>query len=407
MDIAVFSIVSDLHDPRIVEAVTHETLSALSVECDFMGDDFQSYGTHDLDIIMVCTGGTEGVFKRLLPMLREKSQRPFYLLASNKNNSLPASMEILSYLHAIGLPGEILHGQPTYISLRIKQLLRVSKALQRLRHTHLAVIGQPSDWLIASHADYALVREKWGIELLDIPMSELITMVNAMPTENPSLTSENQAVQDALPGAQRIYTALKKLIEKHQLDGFTLRCFDLLDTVQNTGCLALAKLNAEGFVAGCEGDVPTMLTMMMTRALLGYSGFQANPASVNVETGEILFAHCTIPLDMVQRYELDTHYESGIGVGIRGYMEKGAVTIFKLAGDLSRSFVAEGELIRNQSEPNLCRTQQVIRLSHIEDAQYFLMQPIGNHHVVISGHVAAEIKEVLKVRMNWCSESCR
>lgn len=396
MSIAVFSIVSELHDPKAVEQITSETLSALSVEYEFMGGDFQTYGSHDLDIIMVCTGGTEGVFKRLLPTLREKSQRLFCLLASNKSNALPASMEILSYLHINGLQGEILHGQPSYISLRIKQLLRVQKAVQRLRQTRLAVIGQPSDWLIASQTDYALVREKLGVELVDIPMSELITLVNALPAEKPSLSACNSAVQEALPEAQRIYTALKMLVEKYKLDGFTLRCFDLLDAVHNTGCLALAKLNADGYVAGCEGDVPTMLTMMVARALFGCSGFQANPASVDVETGEILFAHCTISLDMVQRFELDTHYESGIGVGIRGYMPEGPVTVFKLAGDLSRCFVAEGKLIRNQSEPDLCRTQQVIRLSHVEDAQYFLKNPIGNHHVVVSGHMAMEIVEILR-----------
>lgn len=353
MSIAVFSIVSELHDPRVVEAVTREALSALSVEYKFMGDDF-------------------------------------------KSNALPASMEILSFLREFGLEGEILHGQPSYISLRINQLVRVQKAVRRLQKSRLAVIGQPSDWLIASHADYALVREKLGVELIDIPMSELIALINAQPTETPSLTVDNPSVQSALPGAQRIYAALKTLLEKYQLDGFTLRCFDLLDEVHNTGCLALAKLNAEGYVAGCEGDVPTMLTVMVARALFGCSGFQANPASVNVETGEILFAHCTIPLDMVQRYELDTHYESGIGVGIRGYMQEGPVTVFKLSGDLSRFFVAEGELIRNQSEPDLCRTQQVVRLSHIEDAQYFLKEPIGNHHVVVPGHLASEIAEVMR-----------
>ena len=393
MNIAIFSIVSELHDPQAVEAVTHETLSALSVDYIFCGDDFQSYGSHDLDIIMVCTGGTEGVFKRLLPMLRKKSQRPFYLLASNKSNALPASMEILSYLQINGLQGEILHGQAPYISSRIIMLLQVSQAMQRLSQARLAVIGQPSDWLIASHADYALVCKKLGVKLLDVPMSELIALVNASPMEEPSLTADNPSVQEALPGAQCIYSALKSLVEKYQLDGFTLRCFDLLDAVHNTGCLALAKLNAEGYVAGCEGDVPTMLTMMVARVLFGCSGFQANPASVNVETGEILFAHCTIPLNMVHRYELDTHYESGIGVGIRGYMQEGSVTVFKLSGDLSRSFVAEGELIRNQSKPDLCRTQQVIRLANAADAQYFLQNPIGNHHVVIPGHVKDVIGE--------------
>ena len=100
----------------------------------------------------------------------------------------------------------------------------------------------------------------------------------------------------------------------------------------------------------------------------------------------MLFAHCTIPLDMVEDYEFDTHFESGIGVGIRGYMKEGPVTIFKLAGDLSRYFVAEGTLVRNQAKPDLCRTQQVIQLSDKSQTAYFLTSPIGNHHIILPGH---------------------
>jgi L-fucose isomerase-like protein len=144
-------------------------------------------------------------------------------------------------------------------------------------------------------------------------------------------------------------------------------------------------LNAEGVVAGCEGDVPAMLTMAITHALLDVSGFQANPSQINPETGEMLFAHCTIPLNMVERYELDTHFESGIGVGIRGFMNLGPVTVFKVSGDLKRSFIAEGELVRNQAKPDLCRTQQVIQLTDNLQAHYFLTQPIGNHHIITPG----------------------
>jgi L-fucose isomerase-like protein len=186
--------------------------------------------------------------------------------------------------------------------------------------------------------------------------------------------------------ANRIYGALQTIVDQNNLQGFTLRCFDLLTTVQNTGCMALARLNAEGIVAGCEGDVPAMLSMMIVQSLLGVSGFQANPASINPETGEMLFAHCTIPFNMVERYELDSHFESGIGVGIRGYMKEEPVTIFKVSGDLSRSFIAEGELVRNQAKPDLCRTQQVIQLANKHLTNYFLTHPIGNHHIILPGH---------------------
>ena len=111
--------------------------------------------------------------------------------------------------------------------------------------------------------------------------------------------------------------------------------------MKNTGCIALAQLNADGYVAGCEGDVPAMLSMYIGRSLLGVSGFQANPSRIDPQTGEILFAHCTVPFDMVSRYAFDTHFESGIGVGVRGHIPEGPVTVFKVSGDLSRRFVAE------------------------------------------------------------------
>jgi L-fucose isomerase-like protein len=95
---------------------------------------------------------------------------------------------------------------------------------------------------------------------------------------------------------------------------------------------------------------------------------------------------------MVERYELDTHFESGIGTGIRGFMKPGPVTIFKVSGDLSRRFIAEGELIENQSKPDLCRTQQLIRLSDKSQTSYFLTNPIGNHHIILPGH----LKELLE-----------
>ena len=369
--VQIFTLTSELHDEQAVNAVTKDFLESIGMESELKGNDYADYGKDGLNLVYVRTGGTEGIFLRLLPDLLKKSNRPFYLLTSGKSNSLAASMEILSYLRQHDLKGEIIHGSTDYIAQRIQLLAKVEEVHSRLRGVRLGIIGKPSDWLISSHADKGRVKERLGIELIDIPMQEL---------------------QDAVKAKGDIYEALKVVISQYQLDGFTLRCFDLLTTVKDTGCMPLARLNAEGYVAGCEGDVPAMLSMMITRALTGVSGFQANLASINPETGELLFAHCTIPLDMVERYELDTHYESGIGTGIRGYMKPGAVTIFKVAGDLSRCFIAEGELVESLAKPNLCRTQQVIRLNDKQQAAYFLTNPIGNHHIIMPSH----LKELLE-----------
>lgn len=376
MSIAIYTLTSELHDEQAVTAATKEFLESLGIDYELKGDDYTDYGSHSLSLIYVRTGGTEGIFRRLLPQLQGKNQRLFYLLTSGKSNSLAASMEILSYLQQHDIKGEIIHGNPTYIARRIRLKEKTEQAIRQLNGMRLGIIGKPSDWLISSHADQKMVKRRLGIEQTDIPMRELLETV------------EKQTNGD-------IYEALKAIIGKYGLQGFTLRCFDLLTTVKNTGCMPLAKLNSEGYVAGCEGDVPAMLSMVITRALTGVSGFMANPAHINPETGEMLFAHCTIPLDMVERYETDTHFESGIGVAIRGYMKEGPVTIFKVAGDLSRCFVAEGSLIENQSKPDLCRTQQLIRLSDKTQASYFLTNPIGNHHIIMPGHQKELIQSLL------------
>ena len=377
MSIAVYSLTSQLHDEQAVSATTKEFLSSLGVGYLWRGNNFSDYGSHVANLIFVRTGGTEGIFRQLLPQLTAQSQRPFFLLTSGKSNSLAASMEILSFLRQNGMSGEIIHGSADYIRRRIVVLEKVGQVLHDLQGCRLGVIGQPSDWLIASLADPERVNRRLGISLIDIPMADLLHEIKAKDAEG-------------------IYAALQVLLERHQLKGFTIRCFDLLTSVRNTGCLALARLNAEGYVAGCEGDVPAMLSMMIGRAVTGVSGFQANPARIDPETGEMLFAHCTIPLNMVERYELDTHFESGIGVGIRGFMHEGPVTIFKVAGDLSRFFTAEGQLLRSEAKPDLCRTQQVIQLHHPDQASYFLTRPIGNHHIIFPGHHQAVLNEIMQ-----------
>ena len=55
--------------------------------------------------------------------------------------------------------------------------------------------------------------------------------------------------------------------------------------------------------------------------------------------------------------------------------------------------------MRNEAKPNLCRTQQVIRLDnpHLLSS-YFLTNPIGNHHIIMPGHQQQVLEEILKIK---------
>ena len=370
MKILIHTLVSPLHDPVATGRVAEEFLAGIQRHCGSelvnCGSDFSSYGEGDLSLVYVVTGGTEGLFLEALPQI----QGHVHILTSGKSNSLAASMEILSYLKQVGRSGEIIHGDPEQIAHRVEVLTRILSARRSLKGGRLGVIGEPSDWLIASAPDEDALQRKLGISLVRIPIAELIAKLEGIS-------------RDSQKGAEEIYLALKDMVAQYNLQGVTLRCFDLLGPICNTGCLALAKLNAEGIPASCEGDIPALVTMAVGNALTGQCGFQANPARINPATGEYLFAHCTVPLNMVRSYEYDTHFESGLGVAIRGVLPEGNATIFKLSGDLSRSFVAPAQLLRNQAEPGLCRTQVVLRAEGC--AEYFLNGPIGNHHIIFCG----------------------
>ena len=398
--ISIYTITSGLHDEAAVRSLSDAFLGGIFPDggYDFKGDCFDDFGEADLNMIYVRTGGAEGIFEELLPKLLETGVSYFTLLTSGTSNSLAASLEILSYLKQKGLRGEVLHGSAEYIRGRISQLEKIAQARIRLYGSTVGVIGQPSDWLISSVYDEGTILQKLGVLVKDIPMEDLLAEFDRQkarevdPGTDLPLAVPAPEVRKAVPDAIRIYNSLKTIVEAYDLGALTLRCFDLLGTVHNTGCYALAKLNSEGIPSSCEGDVPALLSMMVAQALTGCTGFQANPARIDVQTGEMLFAHCTIPFSMVDEFNYDTHFESGIGVGIHGHFPEGPVTVFKLSGTLDRAFIAEGELFRNQYEQNLCRTQVWLRLSPA-DARYFLTDPIGNHHIIIPGHCGDLLRE--------------
>ena len=399
MKVNLYTLTSPLHDEAAVNAASASFLAAiedvLEYRFEFHGSDFSTYGTGDLSLIYVRTGGTEGLFQEIYDRL----EGPVLLLTSGKGNSLAASMEILSFLNQQGRSGEIIHGNIDYIAQRISILAKVAAARKEIRGARLGVIGQPSDWLISSAADPSALADKLGISLVDIPISELVDEYHKASSCCETLAAVRAKFDASAPksldyyseGAFKIYVALKVLVERYGLTGMTLRCFDLLDSLHNTGCLALAILNAEGIPAGCEGDVPALVSMMVGNALTGISGFQANPSRIDPEAGEILFAHCTIPLNMVSDYTFNTHFESGIGIAISGNIPAGDATIFKLSGDLARSFCCETELLRCQSVASLCRTQAVLKIKGTAAErtavckEYFLKTPVGNHHIIFPG----------------------
>ena len=73
-------------------------------------------------------------------------------------------------------------------------------------------------------------------------------------------------------------------MKKYDLNALSLKCFDILEKLKTTGCYALSKLNDEGIIAGCEGDIVSAVTMLWVYKLTGILPWMANPTNINLES---------------------------------------------------------------------------------------------------------------------------
>ena len=351
--------------------------------------ELSEYLEDDFALLYVASGGSEGYFLEVFERLREKK---CYILTSGESNSLAASMEILSFLRMHGGSGQILHGDVPSVASGILAFRNAHRAIRKLRGQRLGCIGEPSDWLIASDYDPETVGKKLGLGFVSIPMEELLAEIRLSRYEENAYTEQFKKMsfdRDEIEKALYIYGAFRRLADRYGLLGVSVRCFDLLDSVHSTGCLGLSILNSLGIFGGCEGDLPALLSMTILGTVTGQDVFMCNPSRFDTREGAATFAHCTLPVTMPDRFSLNTHFESGIGVALQGSFDQGVCTLFKCSGDLSRHFVKEGRILDTPYSEMLCRTQ--IRVG-LDDFTYFLKDPIGNHHIICKGSHAAELE---------------
>ena len=354
------------------------------------------------DAIMVATGGVENLFKRIWEaidvemMCAPARHKTVTLIADGRNNSLAASLEILTYLGNNGMEGRIVHGTIDEIITNLVETRLIASLRGRI-----GLFGQPSDWLIASGVDRDFLRQRYDIETIDTDLQRVKDGIKAASQADAvkiahDMEQRSKAVRepssDDMVEAAKAYLVIKKICQEEHLDAITIRCFDIVKACGTTSCLALALLNDEGIVAGCEGDMQSLMSMFLAKRLCGETAFMANPSQLTDHSA--MLAHCTIPLSMCDETIVRSHFESGIGVAVQGMLPLTDYTLLKWGGQkLDRYFVTEAKAIETPYSEHFCRTQITL---NVNLKPYLLQHSIGNHHVIIRGRHADEIRQFMQ-----------
>lgn len=377
-------IASAIHDPASVQRFVDEYRSAFEA----IGGRFEA--TDGPTLPFVLTGGTEAQI-----LEQWNTSEPLLLIAHPDQNSLPSSLEALARVGQLGGRGKILYLNGPDDAPGIEQLAAAVHdldVLRRMRSKTIGVVGAPSDWLVASMPEPDVLKDTWGPTAVPIVLDRLYWAYTTQPSIEPLPAGDTRVTIGEVDKAEGIYRGLQDLVAGEHLDALSLRCFDVIDDIDTTGCLALARLNDDGIIAGCEGDLVSTVTMMWVRELLGEVAWMANPSRARPMEDTLWLAHCTVPPSLISNLRLDTHFESDRGVGMHGEFAPGPITVVRVGGNLmERLWLAEGEILRPGDEPDLCRTQVELQLQQGAVAE-LLTDPLGNHLVMIGGHHADRLR---------------
>ena len=366
-------------------------------------------------ICFIATGGTEELFRNFFES--NDIAGPVILLSDGLHNSLAAAFEISTFLTQRGVECCLLNApldyNPRYfktfkekifgelppivaddLSSRNTSPYITKGEMHLLSKQRIGLVGGQSSWLISSGIDRKAVEETYGVTFVDVPLGEVVDAYQLKEVSDGSVKKVCRAMERYLSGdrtpadlekAARLYGALREICDKYQLNALTIKCFDLLDRLSTTACLALAMLNDEGVVAGCEGDIPALWSMLYAKVALKKPAFMANPSSSNRAEYTIDLAHCTIPLSMLHGFRLPSHFESSIGIGIAGSVPSGRYRILKFSGErLDRFYSVEGSILMNTNVPQRCRTQVRFKFDSEADYNGFFTTAKGNHIILVA-----------------------
>ncbi len=400
-ELNLITLTSRINDNKESITAKRESLEVLFSMFDVSNLTYEEYCKNTYNqftVVFIASGGTEEQFIKIAKDL----PKPLLIISDSYQNSLAASMEIATWLKQnkipyshINIPADPSHKIKESVKDEILYLSKIQAVYSKISNYRVALFGGESPWLISSGVDKQFIREKYGISFIDYPISFLADKYNNEGESDPLSIGlynllKNKRVstlsEDAIKDAVKLYKVTKDICTAESIDAITIKCFDLISQCNTTACLALALLNDNGIVAGCEGDIPSLWSMIIAKELCNQQAFMSNPSSIERIDNSIDFAHCTAPLNMGEHYTLTTHYETGMGVGIRSEIKLGKYTLFKCAGErLDKFYIFSGDLVQNTSVAERCRTQVKFLFKSEDELNDFLNSGLGNHTILIPG----------------------
>ena len=200
---------------------------------------------------------------------------------------------------------------------------------------------------------------------------------------------------------------LKEFMDRENLSGLAVRCWPEFAAKYGVApCASMSKLQAEGYLLSCEGDIQGLMSMLAHKAIGAQTPFLADLSQVNLEEDYSLMWHCGVApnnlWDGKCQISLDTYFAGGKGITADFVMKEGDVNIMRIDTALgkTRIFIQEGKA--EYMEKLLRGTYAKVRFEkHMTEVLDLLIYNGIAHHVSLVYGRYARIFKILGRIMNW------
>lgn len=292
--------------------------------------------------------------------------------------SLPASGHDWMYAHRWQRQGHRVSLFPTSDYDELERALRLLRVIPMMEKTRI-LLFPPARGTPPAQSPEEI--KKWlGADVVAVRESDFDSLISnadeqAVRAEGERWTRQAKSIveptSEDIAKAARISVALQRLLEQEQAQGLAIgTCMSWLP--KGFPCLGFARLRDAGIPASCEGDMDSLLTMLLYQYAFDQAGFQGN-ATFDTSRNALWTAHCTAPLKMEGTNGPEAPYL------LRGHSEVGGSgcvpeVLYRLGQVITRTkfvnldtlLVSTGKIIEvpNQSI-RACRTQII---TEVKDA---------------------------------------
>lgn len=332
------------------------------------------------------------------------------------------------YLKEYNIPFKWFYGNVGHelFDRRFEITVRTLTAIKNIRNSSVALIGGVAPGFNDLYFDERSILKRFdGLKICRLhEFSEIKDRALSYKTRDVAMIMEEMVgesngvhpkAQPLLETNARVYRAYKDFLAEYGYDGLAISCWPKFQQdFRYSVCSVVAKLNDDGIVAACEGDLPSAVSMLILKYLSGDETMLMDFSDFDEEDETILMWHCG-PASRhyagERGFTLGVNYhglphEKGKDLNCCGIVRDmvfmpGHVTVARITGECDKFFLAEGDFIDYEKKSFFGSRGWMGKLKiNREDISVrdfvntVLVQRFQHHYPIVKGDHAQELMEI-------------